>query len=219
MSTYHPLDFSVVQSPSQVWLFATPWTAVCQASLSLTISQSLPRFMSIALVMTSSHLILWCFRPLLQSIFPSIMEFSNESSVHIRWPKYLELQHQCFQWVFRVDFPYNWWFELLAVQGNFRSLLQHLSLKVPILWHSAAFMVQLSQLYMTTGKIIVRTIQTFISRIMSLLFNTLSRFVIAFLTRSNHLLISRLQSTSTVILEPKKRNLLLLPFPPLFALK
>ena len=99
------------------------------------------------------------------------------------------------------------WFDLLAVQATFRSLLQHHSLKASVLWCSAFFMVQLSQPYMTTGKTIALTIQTFIGKVMSLLFNTLSRFVIVFLLRSNCLLISWLQSPSAVILEPKKRNL------------
>ena len=98
------------------------------------------------------------------------------------------------------------WFDLLAVQGTFRSLLQHHSLKASILWHSAFFMVQLSQPNVTTEKIIALTIQTLVSRVMSMLFNTLSRFVIAFLPRSSHLLISRLQSPSVPILEPKKRK-------------
>ena len=98
------------------------------------------------------------------------------------------------------------WFHLLAVQGMFRSLLQHYISKASVLWHSAFFMVQLSQLYVTTGKTIALTIQTFVSRVTSLLFNTLSRLVIAFLPRSNRLLISWLQSPSAVILEPKKRE-------------
>ena len=98
------------------------------------------------------------------------------------------------------------WFDFLAIQGTFRSLLQHHSLKASILWRSAFFMVQLSQLYLTMGNTIALTIHTFVSRVMSLLFNTLSRFVITFLPRSNHLLILWLQSPSTVILEPKKRK-------------
>ena len=215
---------AVVQLPGYVWLFVTPWNTTCQASLSLTISRNLPQFMFIASVMQSSHLILWHPLLLLPSVFRSIMDFFNESSFHIRWPKYLELQHQCFQWVFRVDFPYDWWFELLAVQGNFRSLLQHLSLKVPILWQFASFMVQFSQPYVTTGKTIALTTWTLISRVMSPLFNILSRFVITFLTRSNHLLISCQQSPSTIILEPKKRKSstflsLLPPFSLLFAIQ
>ena len=129
-------------------------TAACQTSLSLIISQSLAKFMSIASVMPSSHLILWCPLLLLPSIFPSNRNFSNESAVRIRWPKY---------WSFSISIsPSNKysglislkmdWFDLLAVQGTLRSLLQHHSLKESILWHSAFFMVQLSQPYVTTGK-------------------------------------------------------------------
>ena len=139
------------------------------------------------------------------SIFPSIRDFSNQSSVHIRWPKY---------WSFSISPSSEYselislkidWFDL-AVQGTFRSLLQHQSSKASVLWCSAFFMVQLSQLYMTTGKAIAMTIWTFVGRMMSLLFNTLSRFLITFLPRSNHLLISRLQSPPAVILEPKRRK-------------
>ena len=117
--------FLVVHSPSHVQLFVTPWTAAHQASLSLTMSWSLPKFMSIALVMPSSHLILWCPFLLISSIFPSIRGFSNESAVRIRWPKY---------WGFSVSPSNDYsglislkidWFNLLAVQGTFRSLLQH----------------------------------------------------------------------------------------------
>ena len=154
-STSHSYDsgISSVLSPSRVQLFATPWTAACQASLSLTISQSLPKFMSIALVMLPRHLILW--HPLLlPSIFPSIRDFSNESVVQIRWPKY---------WNFSINIsPSNKysglislridWLDLLAVPGTLRSLLQHHNSKASILWCSAFFMVQISQQYMTTGK-------------------------------------------------------------------
>ena len=138
-----------------------------------------------------SHLILWRPLLLLSSIFPSIRDFSNESAVPIRWPKY---------WSFTFSFSLSKysglicleidWFDLLAVYGTFRNLLQYHSSKASILWRSAFFMVQLSQPYLTTGKTIASTIQTFVGRVMSLLFNTLSRFVIAFLMRSNCLLIS-----------------------------
>ena len=197
----------VVQLPSRVWLFANPWTplATRQASLSLTIFQSSPKLMSIALMMPSSYLILWHPLLLLPSIFPSTKVFSNESTVRIRWPK-------CWSFSFSIS-PFNEysglislkidWFCLLAVQGTHRSLLQHHS---SVLWCSAFFMVQLSQQYVTGGKTKALTIQTFVSRVMSLLFNILSRFVTAFLPRSNRLLISRLQSPSTVILEPEKRK-------------
>ena len=159
----------VVQSPSHVWLFVTPWTAACQTSLSLTISQSLPKFMSIASVMPSSHLILWCPLFLLPSVFPSIRDFSNESPVRIKWPK---------SWSFSFSIsPSNEysglisleidWFDPLDFQGTLRSLLQHHSSNTLILWCSAFFTVQLSQPYMTTGKTIALTIWTFVSRVMS----------------------------------------------------
>ena len=118
----------------------------------------------------------------------------------------LQLQHQSFQWVFRViSFKIDW-FDLFAAQGTLKSLLQHHSLKASILWHSAFFMVQFSQPYMMAGKTIALSIRTFVGRVMSLLFNSLSVFVIASLPRSNHLLNSWLQSPSTVLLEPKKRK-------------
>ena len=146
--------FSSVQSFSHVQLFAIPWTAACQASLSFTIPRSLPKFMSIALVMPPSHLILWCPLLLLPSVFPSIRDFSNESAVRIRWPKY---------WSFSINIsPSNKysglislridWFDHLAVQGTLMSLLQHHNSKASILWCSAFFMVQVSQQYVTTGK-------------------------------------------------------------------
>ena len=143
--------------------------------------------MFISSVMLSSHLILWHPLLLLLSIFPSMRDFSNELSAHIRWPKYWSF---CFS--IRTSSEYSNlislnidWVYLLAVQGTFRSLLKHCSLKASILWHSAFFMVQLSQLYVTTGKTIALTIWTFAGRVISLLFNTLSRFVIAFLPRSS----------------------------------
>ena len=143
------------QLPSHVQLFATPWTAARQASLSYTISWSLPKFMSIALVMPSNHLILCCPLLLLPSIFTSIRVFSNESALHIRESKY---------WSFSFSIsPSNEysglislkidWFDLLAVQGTFRSLLQHHSLKASILWHSAFFTVQFSPLYVITDNL------------------------------------------------------------------
>ena len=158
--------------------------------------------------MPSNHLILCCPLLLLPSIFPSIRVFSKESSVHIGWPKYwsfsfnISPSNKYFGFIsFRID-----WFDLLAVQGTLKNLLQHHSSKVSILQHLALFMVQLSYPYLTIGKTIALTIQTFASKVMSLLFNMLSRFVITFLPRSKHLLISWLQSPSTVILEPKKRK-------------
>ena len=154
--------------------------------------------------MPSNHLILCYPLLLLPSIFPSISVFSSESALCIRWPKY---------WSFRFSIsPSNEhpglisfrmdWLDLLAVQGTLKGLLQHCSSKAWILWCSAFFIVQLSHPYMTTGKTIALTRQTFVDKVMSLLFNMLSRSVIAFLPRSKHLLISWLQSPSAVIVEP-----------------
>ena len=161
--------------------------------------------MSIELVMPSNHLIL-CHPLLLPSILPSIRVFSSESALRIRWPKYwsfsfsVSLSNEYSGLIsFRID-----WFDLFAIQGTLKSLLQHYNLKASILRHSAFFIVQLSHSYMTTGKTIALTIQTFICKVMSLLYNTLSRFVIAFLPRNKRLLILWLQSQATVILEPKK---------------
>ena len=164
--------------------------------------------MSFELVMPSNHLIL-C-HPLLPlpSICPRIMVFSSESVLRIRWPKYwsfsfnISLSNECPGLIpFRMD-----WLDLLEVQGTLKSLLQHHSSKASILRHSAFFIVQLSHPYMTTGKTIALTGQTFVDKVISLLFNMLPRLVITFLPRSNHLLISWLQSPSAVILEPKKRK-------------
>ncbi len=156
--------------------------------------------------MPSSHLILCHPLLLLPSIFPSIRVFSNESALHIRWPKYWSFSFSISPSnehpgliSFRMD-----WFDLLAVQGTLKSLLQHHSSKASILWCSAFFTVQLSHPYMTTGKTIALTRQTFVGKVMSLLFNMLSRLVITFLPRSKRLLISWLQSPSAVILEPPK---------------
>ena len=194
------------QSLSHVQLFATPWTAARQASLSFTISQSSLKFMPTESVMSSNHLIL-CHPLLLPpSIFPSIRVFSNESVLRIRWPKYWSFSFSISPSdeysgliSFRVD-----WFYLLVVQGTLKSLLQHRSSKASILWHSDFFMIQLSHPYMTIGKTIVLTRWIFVGKVMSLLFNALSRFAIALLPRSKRLLISWLQSPSAVILEPKK---------------
>ena len=154
----------------------------------------------------------WCHptvsycRPLLllPSIFPSIGVFSSESTLHIRWPKYWSFSiSPSNEYSGLISFSIDW-FYLLAVQGTLKSLLQHHSSKASILRPSAFFMVQLSYPYMTTGKTIALTIRTFVSKVVSLLFNMLSRLVIAFLPRNKHLLISRLQSSSAMILEPKK---------------
>ena len=171
---------------------ATPWTAAYQASLSFNISQSLLKLMSIESVMPSNHLILCRPLLLLLSIFPSIRLFSNVWALHIRWPRYwnfsfsISLSNEDSGLIsFRMD-----WLDLLAVQGTLKSLPQHYSSKASVLWHSAFFAVQLSHLYMTTGKIIAFTIQTFVSRVMSLLFNMRSKFVKALLPKSKRLLIS-----------------------------
>ena len=159
--------------------------------------------MSIESVMPSNHLILCHPLLLLPSIFPSIRVFSSESAPHIRWPKY---------WSFSLSIsPSNEhpglvsvrmdWLDLLAVQGTLKSLLQHHTSKASILWRSAFFTFQPSHPYMTTGKIIALTRQTFVGQVMSLLFNILSRLIITFLPRSKRLLISWLQSPSAVILE------------------
>ena len=183
----------VVRSPSHVWLFLNSWTAAHQAFLSFTFSWSLLKFMSIELVMPFNHFIFTLCHPLLllPSIFPSIRVFSNESAVCIRWPKYwsfrfsISLSNEYSRLVsFRMD-----WLDLLAGQGNLKSLLQHHSWNASILWHSAFFTVQLWHTYMTTRKIIALTRQTFVSKVISLLFNMLSRFVIAFLPRRKRLLI------------------------------
>ena len=179
------LGISSVQSLSRVRLFVTPWTAACQACLSITNPRSLPKFMSIKSVMPSNHLI-FC-RPLLfpPSVFPSIRVFSNESALCIRWSKYWSFsfnirpsnEHSgliCF----RMD-----WFDLLAMQGTQESSPTP-QFKASNLLHSAFFIVQLSHPYMTTGKTIALMIRTFFGKGMSLLFNTLSSLVITFLPRS-----------------------------------
>ena len=199
-------QFSSVQLLSHVQLFVTPWTAACQASLSITNSRSLYKLMSIELMMPSNHLILCHPFLLLPSIFPSIRVFSDESVLHSRWTKYWSFSFSIspsnkYSGIisFRID-----WFDLLAVQGTLKSLLQNHSSKASILQHSAFFIVQLSHPYMTTGKTIALTRWTFVGKVMSLLFNILFRLVIAFFPRSKHLLISWLQSPSAVILEPPK---------------
>ena len=196
-------QFSSVQS---LRLFATPWTAACQTSLSITNSRSLLKLMSIGSVMPSSCLILCCPLLLSPSIFPSIMVFSNESALLIKWPKYWSFsfnsspsnEHSGLI-SFRMD-----WLDFLAVQETLKSRLQHHSSKVSILQCSAFFIVQISHPFMTTGKTIALTRWTFVGKVMALLFNMLSRLVITFLPKSKHLFISWLQSPSSVILEPPK---------------
>ena len=158
--------------------------------------------------MPSSHLILCRPLLLLPSIFPSIRVFSNESALRIRWPRYWSFSFSISPSneysgliSFRID-----WFDLLAVQGTLKSLLQHHRSKASVLWHSAFFIVQLSHPYMTTGKTIALTRWTFVGTVMSLLFNMLSRLVIAFLSRSKYLFIPWLQSPSAVILEPPQNK-------------
>ena len=184
----------------------TPWTVARQASLSITSSQSLLKLMSIESVMPSNHLIL--YRPLLflPSIFPSIRVFSKESVLCIRWPKYWSFSFSISpsnEYSGLISFRMDW-LDLLAVQVTLKSLLQCHSSKVSILQHSAFFIVQLSHPYLTTGKTKALTRPTFVAKVMSLLFNMLSRLDITFLTRSKNLLISWLQSPSAVILEPPK---------------
>ena len=197
---------SSIQSLSRVRLFATPLIATRKASLSITNSRSSLRLTSIESVMPSSHLNLCHPLLLLPPIPPSIRVFSNESTLHKRWPKY---------WSFsftispskeipeRISFRMDW-LDLLAVQGTLKTLLQHHSSKASILWCSAFFTVQLSHPYITTGKTIALTRWTLVGKVMSLVLSMLSRFVITFLPRSKHLLISWLQSPSAVILEPQK---------------
>ena len=162
-------QFSSVQSFHRVQLFTTPWTAACQASLFITNSRSLLKLMSIESVMPSNHLILCHPLLLLPSIFPSIRVFSNESVLPIRWPKYWRVSFNISPSneysgliFFRMD-----WLDLLAVQGTLKSLLQHHSSKASILPHSAFFIVQLSHPYMTTGKTIALTRQTFVGKVIS----------------------------------------------------
>ena len=178
--------------------------------------------MSIVSVMPSNHLILCRPLLLLPSIFPSIRVFSNESVLHIRWPKDWSFSFSVIPSKehpglisFRMD-----WLDLLAVQGTLKSLLQHHSSKASICQRSAFFTVQLSHPYMTTGKTIALTRQTFVGKVMFLLLNMLSRMVITFLLRSKCLLISWLQSPSAVILEPPKRKPIMFSlFLHLFAMK
>ena len=185
-------------------LFATPWTAEHQASLSITKSQSLLKHMSIESVMPSYYLILCRPLLLLPSIFPSIRVFSNESVLCIRWSKYWSFSFNISpsnDYSGLISFKMGW-LDLLAVQGTLKSLFQHHSSKASIFWHSPLFTAQLSHPYMTIGKTIALTRQTFVGKVMSLLFNMLSRLVIAFLPRSKHLLISWLQNHCRWWLQP-----------------
>ena len=188
-----------VQSLRRVRLFVAPWTAARQASLPTTNAQIHPNPCPLSR----------CCHPTISAsalIFPGIRVFSSESALHIRWPKYWSFSFNISPSSehpglisFRMD-----WLDLLAVQGTLNTLLQHHSSQASILRHSAFFIVQLSHAYMTTGKTIALTGRTFVAKVMSLLFSMLSRLVITFLPRSKRLLISWLQSPSTVILEPQK---------------
>ena len=174
------IQFSSVQSLSRVQLFATPWTTARQASLSMTNSWSLPKLMSTESVMSSNSLILCPSLLLLPSIFPSIRVFSNESALHIRWPKYWSFSFSIspsYEHPGLISFRMDW-LDLLPVQGTVKSLLQHHSSKASILLCSAFFIVLLSHPYMTTGKTIALIRKTFVDKVMSLLFNMLSRLVI-----------------------------------------
>ena len=197
-----------VQLLSCVRLLETSWTVALQTSLSITNSQSSLKLMSIESVMPFNYLILCCPLLLLPSIFPSTRFFSNESALHIRWPKYWSFSFNISPSnehpgliTFRMD-----WLDLLAVQGTLKNLLQHHSSKASTLQRSAFFMIQLSHPYMTTGKTIAFNRQTFVDKVMFLLFNMLFRLVITFLPRSKRLLIAWLQSPSTVIFGAQKNK-------------
>ena len=172
-------EFSSVQSLSRVRLFLTPWIAARQASLSITNSWSSPKLMYIELAMPSSHLILCRPLLLLPPIPPSIRVFSNESTLRMRWPKYWSFSFSIIpssEYSGLISFRMNW-LDLLEVQGALKNLLQHHSSKASIHWCSAFFISQLSHPYMTTGKTIALTRWTFVGKVMSLLFNMLSRLV------------------------------------------
>ena len=191
-------QFSSLQLLSHVQLFVTPWAEAHQASLSITNTQSLLKLMFTESVIPSNHLILCLLLLLPPSIFPRIRIFSSESVLHMRWPKYWSFTFSISpsnEYSGLISFRMDW-LDLLAVQGALKSPLQHHSSKASILRCSAFFTVQLSHPYMTTGKTIASTRWTFVGKVMSLLFNMLSRLVIALLPRSKHLFISWLQSPS-----------------------
>ena len=196
-------QFTTIQF-SSVTQFATPWTAARQASLSITNSWNLLKLMSIKSVMPSKHLILCC-PLLLPSVFPSIRVFSNKSVLPIRWPKYWSFSFSISssnEYSGLISFRMGW-LDLLVIQGTLKSLLQHHRSKASVLRHLAFFIVQLSYPYVTTGNTLALTRQTFVGKVMPLLFNILSRGFIVFLPRSKHLLISQLKAQSAVIFEPK----------------
>ena len=214
--------YTSVQLLSHVWIFATPWTAARQVSRSITNSWGLLKLMTSKLVMPSNHLIFGHPFLLLPSLFPSIRVFSKESVLHIRWSKYWSFSFSnshsnqySKQISFRID-----WLDLLAVQETLKSLLQHHSSKASFLWHSPFFMVQLSHPYMTTGKTIDLTRRTFVGKVMSLLYNMLSRLVVTFLQSSKHLLISCWSHHMQHFWNPRKWSPSLFPlFPHLFTMK
>ena len=213
---------AVVHSLSRAWLLVTLWTAAHQASLCFTISQNLFKLMSIESMMLSKHVILCHTLVFLLSIFPSIRDFSSESALHIRQPRYWSYSFNISPFKEFSGLISFWmdWLDLLVVWGTRKNLLQHYSLKASNLRYSdffmvqlshpcmtigsAFFIVQLSHPYMTAGKTIALARRIFVSKIISLLFHMLFRFVIAFLSRSKRLLISWLHSPFAVILEPKK---------------
>ena len=176
------MSFVVVQSLSHVRVFVTPWTAAHQASLCITNSWSLLKLMSIKWVIPFNHLILCCPHLLPPSLLPSIKVFSNESVLRIRWPKYWSFSFNISpsnEYSGLISFRMDW-LDLLAVQGTLKSLLQHHSSNASLFRHSAFFMVQISHLYMTTGKTIALTRRTFVGKVMSLLCNMLTSLVITF---------------------------------------
>ena len=200
----HCYPFVVVQSLSHVKFFATPRTAALQASTSFTVSRSLLKLMPIESMMPSNYLILFCPLLLLPSIFPSIRVFSNESVLCIRWTKYWSFNfsiRSSSEYSGLISFRMDWLY-FCAVQRTLKSLLWHHSSKASVLQCSAFFIVQLSHPCMTNGKTIALTTRNFVGKVMSLLFNMLSRLIITFCPKSKHLLISWLQSPSAVILEP-----------------
>ena len=184
----------------------TPWSAVHQASLSIANSLNLLKLMSIELVMPSNHLILCHPLFLPSSVFPASGSFPR-SQFFTSGGQRIAVSASASALPMNIQdwFPWGWtgWLSFVGVQGTLKSLLQHHSSKASILWHSAFFIVQLSHPYMTTGKTIALARWTFVGKVMSLLFNMLSRLVIAFLPRSKHLLISWLQSPSVVVLKPQ----------------
>ena len=191
------------------------------AGFSVTNSWSLLKLMSIESVMTSNYLILCHLLLLLPSIFPRSRVFYNELAVRIRWPSYLSFSSTISpsnEYSGLISFVIDW-FVLLAVQGTLKSLLQHHSSKASVLRHLAFSMVQLSHLHMTTGKTIALTIHTFVSKVMSLLFNMLSSLDITFLPRNKRLSISWLLSPSAVILKPKKIKSLIFHCFPIYFLR